>query len=194
MKCTTWMLGLACALGALTTVASCGARSSQPIRDDLPLVIGALRPAGSVRLETWHDAARGRDVPVQLSLPMSPEPWPLIVMSHGAGGNRTTGTYLAEALVGAGYAVVQVEHPGSNTTALQKGGKRLRRIRRNLKAMVQEPANWAHRPLDVSFVLDHVFDGPLGKRLDAARIGHRADTALFRLAQSFGQAAHSTTN
>jgi len=30
--------------------------------------------------------------------------------------------------------------------------------------------------------------------LDAARIGHRADTALFRLAQSFGQAAHSTTN
>tara|TARA_R110002126_G_scaffold10067_19_gene45166 strand:+ start:17234 stop:18304 length:1071 start_codon:yes stop_codon:yes gene_type:complete len=171
MKCSTWFLIPACALAVVSAMASCGARRSLPLRDDTPLQGRALRPAGSVRLETWHDDVRQRDVPVQLRLPTSPEPWPLIVMSHGAGGNRTTGGYLAEALAHAGYVVVQVEHPGSNTTALQRGGKRFRRMRRNLQAMVQEPQNWAHRPQDVSFVLDQLLQGPMATRLDAERIG-----------------------
>tara|TARA_R110002072_G_scaffold166989_5_gene320449 strand:- start:8778 stop:9833 length:1056 start_codon:yes stop_codon:yes gene_type:complete len=171
MKCSTWFLIPACALAVLTAMVSCGARRSSPTRDDTPLQERALRPAGSVRLETWHDDARQRDVPVQLHLPTTPEPWPLIVMSHGAGGNRTTGAYLAEALAHAGYAVIQVEHPGSNTAALQKGGKRFRRMRRNLQAMVQEPQNWANRPQDVSFVLDHLLQGSMATRLDADRIG-----------------------
>jgi predicted dienelactone hydrolase len=102
----------------------------------------------------------------------TPEPGPLIVVPNDADGNRTTGVYLAEALVRAGHVVVQVEHPGFNRGFLQKNGKR---IRRNLQKVAQDSANWAHRPLEVPVVLARVVGRAPGeaRRGDSTPIASR---------------------
>ena len=85
--------------------------------------------------------------------PLSPG-FPVIVISHGLGSDRTSFTYLAEQLASYGFAVAVPEHPGSNAKQLQS----LLSGRAN---QVAEPNEFINRPLDVKYLLDQL------QRLDA---------------------------
>ena len=80
--------------------------------------------------------------------------FPVIVISHGLGSDRTSFTYLAEQLASYGFAVAVPEHPGSNAKQLQS----LLSGRAN---QVAEPNEFINRPLDVKYLLDEL------QRLDA---------------------------
>ncbi len=76
--------------------------------------------------------------------------YPLVVMSHGFGSDRTFLTYLARHLASHGITVVSLEHPGSNREWLA-----------NLPTTINPsqllPANeLIDRPLDVTFLLNEL--------------------------------------
>jgi len=105
------------------------------------------RVAGAVD-ETWHDAARQRDVPLRWRWPEGGEPCALIVHSHGLGGSRDGGDVWGEAWQAAGFAVVHVQHPGSDTEALRAGLRALRSAASAEQLLA--------RVADMRFVLDEV--------------------------------------
>jgi predicted dienelactone hydrolase len=70
----------------------------------------------AVRLadQMWRDEARQRDIPVRIRLPESRARVPAIVFSHGLGGSLGGGTEWAEHWASRGFAVIHVQHPGSD--------------------------------------------------------------------------------
>lgn len=65
--------------------------------------------------QTWHDAARDRDVPVRIYLDdAAKSPAPVILLSHGLGGSRAAMGYAAEAWAAHGYVCVGLQHAGSD--------------------------------------------------------------------------------
>lgn len=99
--------------------------------------------------------AGGAEEKIQSKIQNPPSPgFPVIVISHGLGSDRTSFTYLAEQLASYGFAVVVPEHPGSNAKQLQS----LLSGRAN---QVAEPNEFINRPLDVKYLLDQL------QRLDA---------------------------
>ena len=74
----------------------------------------------------WTDRARGRSVPWRLRLPSQPGPWPLVLYSHGLGGNRESAAVWGQAWADAGVAVLHLQHPGSDTETLRSGMAALR--------------------------------------------------------------------
>lgn len=76
--------------------------------------------------DVWRDEARGRSVPVRIRWPAhlsagvgAPQPAPLIVFSHGLGGSRDGGTVWGAAWSQAGFVVLHLQHPGSDTAAVR---------------------------------------------------------------------------
>jgi len=81
--------------------------------------------------------------------------FPLIVLSHGSGGNRSSLSWLATGLAKQGVIVIALNHPGSTT------GNSI--PSENIKA-------W-ERPRDVSFVINRVLTTPeFARIIDAGRI------------------------
>lgn len=130
-----------------------------------------------------HDSTRQRVLPVRVLLPATGKTHPVVVFSHGAGGSRLANLAQARHLASHGYAVLAVEHPGSNRDALS-----LLRPRASLARMTADAGEVLGRPRDVSFVLDraaewHLHHPQLKDRLDlgaVAVVGHSygAYTAL----------------
>lgn len=119
------------------------------------------------------DAARGRRVPVKAHVPATGGPFPVIVVSHGAGGDWDTHFGQAHDLASHGYAVLCVEHVGSNRKRLKAGGPRLMNT---VEAMTRDSDEVLARPRDVSFALDQATEwnathDRLKGRLDLARVG-----------------------
>jgi len=82
--------------------------------------------------------------------------YPLILLSHGTGGNRISQMWLACELVGTGYIVASVDHFGN--TLDNKIPENFVRI-------------W-DRPLDLSFLLDHLLsDETWSASIDSDKIG-----------------------
>ncbi|MEM7484184.1 MAG: dienelactone hydrolase [Bacteroidota bacterium] len=82
--------------------------------------------------------------------------FPLILLSHGTGGNRISQMWLACELAGKGYIVVAVDHFGNT-----------------LDNQIPEyfVKIW-HRPMDISFILDKVLENrELIKSIDTTKIG-----------------------
>ncbi len=98
---------------------------------------------------TLTDVSRIRSFPVDIYLPTTTKPRPVIVISHGLGSDRTSFAYLAEFLASHGFVVAVPEHPGSNAQQLQAllGG---------IADTVTQPREFVDRPLDVKYILDRL--------------------------------------
>ena len=96
----------------------------------------------------WSDSRRHRAVPWRLRLPRQPGPWPLVLYSHGLGGNREGGAVWGQAWADAGVAVLHLQHPGSDSDTLRNGLAALR-------AAASAEQLWA-RVQDVRFALDEI--------------------------------------
>ncbi|MBX6744950.1 MAG: acetylhydrolase, partial [Acetobacteraceae bacterium] len=75
--------------------------------------------AGSVLTEDWTDPARNRALPVRLRLPQGQGPAPAVLLSHGLGGSRDGLGYLGRVLAEAGFVVLHLQHPGTDSTLWQ---------------------------------------------------------------------------
>lgn len=76
--------------------------------------------------DSWHDAQRGRELPIRVRWPVGEGPCALIVHSHGLGGNRDGGDVWGRAWQQAGFAVLHLQHAGSDTEVLRSGIRALR--------------------------------------------------------------------
>jgi predicted dienelactone hydrolase len=78
-----------------------------------PLTVDPAFHAAQVDL-SFHDAARNRDIPLRVYLPMNTAPEPVVLFSHGLGGNREGSKFMGEQWAARGYVAVFVQHPGSD--------------------------------------------------------------------------------
>ena len=105
-------------------------------------------------------------LPTDLYLPEE-DTRPLVVVSHGLGGDRTTLAYLAEHLASHGFAVAVVEHSGSNN-------EQIGALLNGEVAEVVEPEEMVRRPLDIQTLLtelEALRDPALRGRLDLQHVG-----------------------
>lgn len=108
---------------------------------------------------TWHDAERDRDVPVRIRIPAGTARVPLILFSHGLGGSLESGAIWAEDWSNAGFAVINVQHPGSDSSILGAG---------MFQAM--NAVQLIARAKDISFVIGYATTHPREGACDLARI------------------------
>jgi len=114
----------------------------------------------------------GRRVPIKLHLPTGVGPYPVVIISHGAGGNWDTHYAQAHHLASHGFAVLCLEHVGSNSERMKTSP----RLMRNLKEMIYDSTEVLGRPADIRFAVDqiaewNVSDPKLRGRLDLNKIG-----------------------
>lgn len=134
------------------TVLACGV--APPVRAGVPL--GDPQADGPLSTRTIEfpdlaDAARGgRRVPIKVHLPSWTGPFPVVVLSHGAGGNWDANFAQARHLASHGYVVLALEHVASNTERMRQG----MRFAANLKSMTRDANEVLGRPRDVGFALD----------------------------------------
>jgi predicted dienelactone hydrolase len=120
------------------------------------------------------DPARSRTVPVRVWLPEGPGPRPVLLFSHGLGGSRTNNSYLGKHWSARGYAVVCLQHPGSDESVWKDARPRERMTALESAASLE---NLELRIGDVSAVLDQLerwnrAEGhALFGRFDLARVG-----------------------
>ncbi len=116
------------------------------------------------------DAKRG--LPLLVVLPKTTAPAPVILFSHGLGGSNKSCSYLGEQWAGRGYAVVFVQHPGSDESILKGPEDPMTAMRK--AATVK---NLTLRIGDIHTVLDQLGawnsqpSHPLNDRLDLKKIG-----------------------
>lgn len=115
--------------------------------------------------QTWHDPDRSRDVPVRMRLPVEGR-WPLVLYSHGLGGNREGGDVWGDAWAAAGIGVVHLQHPGSDGTVWRQGAAALRQA--------ASAEQLAARVADLRFAIDEVLRRQSAG--EARWLGLRADT------------------
>jgi predicted dienelactone hydrolase len=114
-----------------------------PVDPDIP----AQAPSGF-----WLRCDEARDAP----LSSKKEKYPLIILSHGSGGDRYTISWLAEVLAANGYIVAAMDHYGNTW---------------NNKIPELYATPW-ERPKDVTFVLDQFLTNFQFKdHIDQGRIG-----------------------
>ena len=116
--------------------------------------------------------ASGRKVPIKVHLPTTGGPFPVVIVSHGAGGDWDTHYAQSQHLASNGYVVLCLEHVGSNRDRLTQSF----RLMQNLDAMIHDSTEVLARPKDVSFALDRAEEWnrtneKLRKKLDLQRTG-----------------------
>jgi len=113
---------------------------------------------------------RDRTFDMDIYLPQgSPQPAPVVVISHGLGSDRISFEYLAKHLASYGFAVAVPEHPGSNAQQIQD-------LVTGRASEVSEPAEFVNRPLDIKDLLDYLTqlsttDPSYRGQLDLQRVG-----------------------
>ncbi|WP_299247026.1 hypothetical protein [uncultured Aquimarina sp.] len=82
--------------------------------------------------------------------------FPLLLISHGTGGNRFSLTWFIEKMVKEGYVVVSLDHYGNST----------------FNKIPREFVKWWERAIDVQFVLTSILDNhEIGTKIDISKIG-----------------------
>jgi predicted dienelactone hydrolase len=127
-----------------------------------------LRQAGTIpfRQETLelNDLERERKLFADIYLPDRQNNLsPTIVISHGLGSDRTTYAYLARHLASHGFAVVAIEHPGSNASQIKALFEGFAREVTPSKEIID-------RPLDIKYLLDYL-EQNYSQELNVQRVG-----------------------
>jgi len=121
------------------------------------LVTSCTAPGDNIG--TLEDSSRDRSIPYQIWLPnveVDTVKFPLVILSHGSGGEYSNHTWLIDSLVGNGFIVAALNHP-MNTT------------RDNTDEGVISV--W-HRPRDISVLLDYLLkDSNWVDVIDENRVG-----------------------
>lgn len=100
----------------------------------------------------WIRCSEARGAPIS----SKEQRYPLIIMSHGSGGDRYNISWLAEVFASNGYIVVAMDHYGNTWN-------------NKIPELYIQP--W-ERPKDISFVLDKILsESPFKDRIDVQRIG-----------------------
>ena len=159
--------GFALALATSAVASSTDAAPYDPLRRE------ARDPPAAVDL-TLDGGPAGRDLPLRVRLPAASAPAPVILFSPGLGASRTGYAYAGEHWAARGYAVVHLQHPGSDD-AVWKDVPPARRLRAMKDAA--SVRNFVLRADDVRATLDalarwnaepgHALRG----RLDLGRVG-----------------------
>ena len=116
------------------------------------------------------DRERQREVPIRIYLPETHEGrLPVVLVSHGIGESRSSYAWLGKAIASNGYAVIHPTHRGTDRATLEQGWIAMYKATKNKD-------NWRNRPLDISFILDHLaviesMDPRLEGVLDGERVG-----------------------
>jgi len=130
---------------------------------------------GPVRAEVsdlrWTDTERNRALPLRLRLPDAPGPRPLILFSHGLGGSVDAGRLWAEHWASHGFAVIHLQHPGSDAAVWSESRQPAADLRQ-----AADGNQFLARVGDVKFVLDELgrrqrAGDPQTARLDLSRVG-----------------------
>jgi predicted dienelactone hydrolase len=127
------------------------------------LLSAAAAKAGQICDARWTDPARHRTVPVRIRMPDGNGTIPVILFSHGLGGSLDSGTIWAKAWADAGFAVIHLQHPGSDSSVMRRGGLRA----------AASPQQLVARVADVQFVLDRLERGGREGTCDLGRIDMR---------------------
>ncbi|MBX7206739.1 MAG: hypothetical protein K1X78_00390 [Verrucomicrobiaceae bacterium] len=121
-----------------------------------------------------RDAKRNRELPVRVYLPATAKAAPVVLFSHGLGGSCQNNPYLGKHWSARGYAVVFVQHPGSDESVLR--GQRPAQIPMAMK-QAASLENFMLRVADIPAVLDQLTRWnaeeahALRGRLDLTRVG-----------------------
>jgi hypothetical protein len=138
----------------------------------------AFAAAGQQDFE-WTDPARRRSLPLRVRWPAGEGACALVLFSHGLGGNLEAGSVWADAWQAAGFAVLNLQHPGSDASIWQDG---LRGARRGA-----QPEQYLARAADARFVLDEIArrrDEPGWRRVRPDAIGFSGHSFGARLTQA----------
>ncbi len=129
----------------------------------VPAVAQAAPPPVTLCDAVWLDATRSRPVPVRIRMPAGTGKVAAILFSHGLGGSLDAGAIWAHAWAEAGFAVVNIQHAGSDSAVFGKPNFRTALSGEQLLA----------RARDVQFVLSELGRRPAEGACDLARIDHR---------------------
>lgn len=140
--------------------------AANPSQPSIPTVHSLLQPGGMRWLEMpWviedHSPHRlqltgqPRTIEVDFYLPLvgPQQSLPVVIISHGLGANRRSYRYLSQHLASHGFAVIALEHPGSST-------RQLLSFPVGHTSAYTAAQEFLDRPLDVTFVLNHLSQFP----------------------------------
>ncbi|MEM9386349.1 MAG: hypothetical protein AAGA68_14925 [Pseudomonadota bacterium] len=139
-------------------------------------------PARQERL-TLYDRERRREVPVTVYAPSaSPldEGWPVVVFSHGLGESRDSYKYLGNSLASNGYAVIFMNHQGSDAAVARNNFRGL-----NTVDNAQQKAADTHFVID-QVVADAIDSDLLRGRMDGDRLVAAGQCAGSSIASAMG--------
>ncbi len=141
----------------------------------MPSFVGKSDEYASKNFEIY-DESRNRIIPTTVYYPIDGKNFPVIVISHGAGGNRTSLITHVLHLVKNGYVVIVPEHVGSNKDYLEYLMGKGYTFKEALKEMVGNTTEWENRPKDISYVIDMAYiwnesDKDLKGKMDLSKIG-----------------------
>ena len=77
-----------------------------------PLLTDKVKPEQSDSM--IQDTKRSREIPIRVYLPENKQAAPVVLFSHGLGGNREGSAFLGKHWASRGYVAVFVQHPGSD--------------------------------------------------------------------------------
>ena len=142
----------------------------------MPRVVEKYDPGesdGKVEVVRTEFKYEDRTVPLKFYLPEGKKNSAMIVLSHGLGGTREIGSYLGTHWAGRGYAVVAMQHAGSDADVMKNARGPMQKFQALKKAATGKAA--VARYADVREALDHLTalnaSGRFAGRFDLSRIG-----------------------
>jgi predicted dienelactone hydrolase len=118
-----------------------------------PRPIDKTAPPPAPQDMTVNDAARNREIPIRVYLPAKTDAAPVVLFSHGLGGNRYGSKFLGDHWAARGYVAVFMQHPGSDES-VWRGVPLAERAASMRKAASAQ--NYNLRVKDVSAVIDQL--------------------------------------
>ena len=109
-------------------------------------------PAFTSTTISLHDSARNKDLPLRVSYPTAPGEVPVIIFSHGAGGDDNGYLGLTQYWAGNGYIVLQPTHEDSVRLRRASGDKTASVF--TILSDAKNPERWTSRIADVELVLN----------------------------------------